>query len=205
MQSLKISRKMFSLMAVFAMMFSLAYLGCNNGGEDEFAAADTDVALNPETAPAVQDTTFTFANGADLGVAGQQVDLTFGATSGNTTDFTLDAPNVLGTDGSPASATGTTTFGSCTFAVTTSTFPAGTGPQVGETITVNPCQVNVATQGVEATGQATTVQILLVLGLTPSAAQQAQVSIADDGTVTVNDVNTGQTVTLEPTGTAGGA
>jgi len=101
-----------------------------------------------------------------------------------------------------------TTFGSCTFLVTVSTFPLP-GPQVGDRFTVNPCQYNVETQDLEATGKATSVHILLKLGLTPSAAQQAQVSIdSATGGVVVNKINTGQSVTLQAvtgsTGSSGG-
>jgi len=62
---------------------------------------------------------------------------------------------------------------------------------------------------VQATGRATVVQILLQLGLVPSRANQANVAIdPTTGTVTVNNVNTGLTVTLHAltgTGTTGTA
>ena len=76
---------------------------------------------------------------------------------------------------------------SCIFTVTSSTFPAGTGPQVGDRITVNPCQYG-STTGIAAAGQATTVQILLQLGATPSVANQATVAIEAAGTVTLTNV-----------------
>jgi hypothetical protein len=77
---------------------------------------------------------------------------------------------------------------------------------VGQQITVNTCQYIVSTGGVQATGNATTVQILLQLGLTPSAVNQASVSIdPTTGVVTVNNVSTGVAVTLVvSTGTSGG-
>jgi hypothetical protein len=62
---------------------------------------------------------------------------------------------------------------------------------------VNPCSINAQTGGLSATGQATAVNILLQLGLVPSAPLQAQVSISPNGTVTVNGVQ-GGTVTLTP-------
>lgn len=88
-------------------------------------------------------------------------------------------------------------FASCIFTVTSSNLP---GVQVGNQITVNPCQYVVATGGVQATGQATTVQILLKLGIVPSAANQASVAInPTPGIVTVNNVNTGISVKLQVT------
>lgn len=65
-------------------------------------------------------------------------------------------------------------------------FPVGPGPQVGQRITVNPCSLGPA--GIRTVGQATTVQILLQLGMVPSAANQAAVSINPTGVVTVNNV-----------------
>lgn len=60
---------------------------------------------------------------------------------------------------------------------------------MGDTITVDPCQVDVETGGVAATGQATTVQILLQLGIIPSEPNQT--------TVTTNPT-TGQVTVINP-------
>jgi hypothetical protein len=45
-------------------------------------------------------------------------------------------------DGTASTATGTTTFGSCTLAVTSSTYPVNTGPQVNNVITLSTCLFN---------------------------------------------------------------
>ena len=154
------------------------------------ATADVAVPLKTTFVPALEGQAFTFPNGgAALSpvLANQTFSLTFSNTSATTPTAT-----VVVTGGGQFVAS--TTFGSCIFTITTSTIP---GVTVGSQITVNPCQVNVRTGGVQATGQATTVQILLQLGITPSAANQASVSIdPNTGIVTVNNVNTGQTVTL---------
>ncbi len=202
-------------------------LGCGGGAgeEDTTKVAASDTATSTPTAlaqtvKAVDGQSFAFSNGSAVSESGgcrpdcsslatQPMTLTFTNTAAPTPTATVTAPTVTGTNGQQASFTGTTTFGSCTFVVTASTFPAGMGPQRGNTITVNPCQVNIKTGGVQATGQATVVQILLQLGLVPSRANQANVAIdPDTGTVTVNNVSTGLTVTLHAltgTGTTGTA
>jgi hypothetical protein len=183
---------------------ALLVLSCGGGGEEAatpvtppttapvaVAASDLAVPVAPATVQTLEAQTFTFSSGAALtpALANQPITLAFTNTTSATPTATVTAPNVRGTDGQPARFAGTTEFGSCTFVVTTSTFPAGSGPQVGDRITVNPCQVNVSTGGVQATGQATTVQILLQLGATPSAANQSTVSInPTTGVVTINNV-----------------
>ncbi|HEV8585275.1 MAG TPA: hypothetical protein VGT02_09935 [Methylomirabilota bacterium] len=85
-------------------------------------------------------------------------------------------------------------FASCRFTIVSSNIA---GLYVGQQITVNPCQYVVSTGTVQATGQATTVQILLQLGQVPSAANQAAVAInPNTGVVTYSNVTTGQAVTL---------
>ncbi len=155
------------------------------------AAGDTKVPMGPMTVKALEGKEFTFASGIQnaMGLTGKPLKVKFTGTTGATPTTTF---TVTGMGGGTAAAT--TRFGSCTFTITTSNI---TGVSVGETITVNPCQYIVATGGVQATGNATTVQILLQLGITPSAANQASVSIdPNTGVVTVNNVNTGVSVTL---------
>ena len=189
---------------------ALALLGCPGGEEAEplkVAASDITIPINTTTVRAVENEPFTFASGEALSpaLANQPVTLTFTNTAAATPAFTVTAPNVRGTDGNPARATGTTVFGSCTFSVTLSTFQPGTGPQVGQTITANPCNVNAATGGIQTT-TLTRVNIRTQLGLTFSQFTVAQIVINPvTGEVTLNNVATGQTVTLQvvtgPSGT----
>src|SRR5260221_12803665 len=51
-----------------------------------------------------------------------------------------------------SSASGTLRFGSCIFVGTASTFAAGSPLSVGQTVTVNPCNLNVGTAGAVANG-----------------------------------------------------
>lgn len=192
------------LMAILAVMAGmLTILGCPSDEEAEVqvAASNAVIPANATTVRAIEGQTFSFPNGAAAlaglapELATQPVTLAFSNTAAATPTFTLTSAG--------RTATGTTRFGSCTFTVTSSNIP---GVNVGEQLTVNVCQVNAQTGGVQATGQATTVQILLQLGITPSQANQASVSIdPNSGVVTINNVNTGVSVTLVvQTGAAGG-
>jgi hypothetical protein len=162
------------------------------------AASSTTVPVNATTVRALENQPFVMPTGAFAGtaLAGQTTTVRFTNTATATPTGTI-------TTASGGTATGNTTFGSCIFTITSSNIP---GVTVGQTITVNPCQYVVATGGVQATGNATTVQILLQLGIVPSAANQASVAIdPNTGVVTVNNVNTGVSVTLVvSTGTSGG-
>jgi len=90
--------------------------------------------LVPATPADFQQTVFTFVEGAAFGLSNIPVTLAAGAFEGNTGDFTLVSGGFI--------ASGQVTIGSCNFAVTTSTFPPGRGPQVGDHIAINPCEVD---------------------------------------------------------------
>ena len=88
----------------------------------------------PATAANLQQTTFNFTDGAIFGLANTPVTLATGTFAGDVGDFALTA--------SGAVASGSVTIGSCTFVVTTSSFPPGQGLQVGDQIVIDPCQVD---------------------------------------------------------------
>ena len=190
-----------SLKLIFTASAAVAALvacGGDSSSSDpvKVAAADTTVSASAASIAGVSGQTFNFPSGVPaLGLSGaSSVKLT--SASSTTTSPTFSLTSGTGT------AAGNLGFGSCVFAITSSNIP---GVTVGQTITVNPCQYNVATKNVQATGQATTVQVLLNLGITPSAANQASVAIdPTTGVVTVNNVNTGVSVTLAVTGATGG-
>jgi len=199
-------KKTFRLMAIAGVLGGmLTILGCSSGNDinevpapAQFASTNTVVPVTAATVPALEGKSFTLPAGAFADVpalATQAVTVTFTGTTTAAPTGTIVAAN--------GTATGTTTFGSCIFTITTSNIP---GVTVGQQITVNPCQYVVSTGGVQATGNATTVQILLQLGIIPSAANQASVSInPTTGVVTVNNVSTGVNVTLViSTGASGG-
>ncbi len=213
-QSWNLSRTMLHLMTVGVLAGAVTLLGCPGGEEQvqpKVAASDVTIPITSTVVRALENQPFTFSSGEALSpaLANQPVALTFTNTAVATPTFTVTAPNVRGTDGNPARATGTTGFGSCTFSVASSTFAAGpppAGPQVGQTITVSLCRVNAATGGIQ-TGRLSPVEIRMELGLTSSQFRLADIVInSATGEVTLNNVATGQTVTLQVvTGTVGGS
>ena len=88
----------------------------------------------PATAANLQQTTFNFTDGTVFGLTNIPVTLATGTFAGDVGDFAL-------TD-SGSVASGSVTIGSCTFVVTTSSFPSDQGLQVGDQIVIDPCQVD---------------------------------------------------------------
>jgi hypothetical protein len=88
----------------------------------------------PATPANLQQTTFTFADGAIFGLAHIPVTLATGTFVGNVGDFALTANGLV--------ASGSLAIGSCTLLVATSTFPGGQGLQVGNQLVLDPCQVD---------------------------------------------------------------
>jgi hypothetical protein len=82
----------------------------------------------------VQQTTFTFTDGAIFGLANTPVTLATGSFLGNVGDFALTAGGFV--------ASGSLVISSCIFLVTTSTFPGAQGPQVGARLVLDPCQID---------------------------------------------------------------
>lgn len=89
--------------------------------------------VDQATASDVNNRSFTFASGAVFHSALVNVSTTLSFTN-NATNFTLSSGG--------GTATGTNRFDSCILTVTTSTYSAGAGPQVGEVITLDPCDFN---------------------------------------------------------------
>ncbi len=183
---------------VGVLVGALTVLGCSGGdnsssGTQEetviIAKNDLAVPVMTDTVASIANQTFTFDSGETLtpALANQPIAVTFNDTTSAAPIATVTAPNVRGTNGQPASFSGRVEFGSCTFVVTSSTFPVGQGPQVGDRITVDPCRLNARTGGIVVSGTATSVQILLALGALPSRANQAIVVInPTTGQVTLN-------------------
>jgi uncharacterized membrane protein len=86
--------------------------------------------IDQATASDVNNQSFTFANGGVFHSALANASTTLCFTD-NATNFTLSSTG--------GTATGTNRFDSCVLTVATSTFTIGAGPQVGEVITLDPC------------------------------------------------------------------
>jgi VCBS repeat-containing protein len=122
---------------------------------------------------------FRFADGGalDTALASQPVTLAFGLFTDDTGPFTLTASHVQGTDGQPASAAGTVVIASCELPLSTSTFIASMGPQAGDVMRIDPCEINPDNGGLilehEATGVRSTSEppqlLPLAVTLTPVA------------------------------------
>ncbi len=173
------------LMVVLSLVASVAACDDEEPRAASVAKENAKIPMSAMTAKAIEGTEFSFTQPVPM-LSPTPFKLKFTMTAATAPAFDM-------TVGSTKAA-GTTRFGSCIFTVTSSNIP---GVTQGQQITVNPCQYVVSTGGVHANGQATTVQILLQLGLIPSAPNQASVSIdPSSGVVTVNNVNTGVSVQL---------
>lgn len=163
--------------------------GCGGGGDPILGVtADTNVATSATIAGAVANTPFSF----DTGVAA------LGTTGATTVQFTsATATPAFNIASGGNTATGNTTFGSCIFAVTSSSFPAGHSLAVGQTVTVNPCSLSVRTTGAVANGQATSRSVALLLGAASSAGATVTVAVSPSGQLTLNGASAGL-VTLVP-------
>lgn len=175
---------------VIAAVATGAVLAACGGGSDAplGVSANTTVSTNSTTASSVTSVPFAFASGVPA----------FGTTGTTTVTFTgtstANVPAKIET--STGSAQVNTTFGSCVFAVAAITGTVGS-LQVGQTITVNPCNINVNTAGQQANGVAQSRAIALVLGAASSAGATVTVGVNPGGQLTLNGNLVG-TVTLVP-------
>jgi len=179
------------LTAAVAMTLS----ACGGGGSEPapvlVAPAAVNLAASPATTAAVAATPFAFPAGvAELGTTAPTT-IVFTAPAGTTTTPAFS----IASEGN--TATGTTTFGSCIFAITSSTFPAGSRLARGNTVVVNPCNINVQTAGLQATGVGATRSVALALGSAVSSGSSITVQVNPGGQLTLNGASVG-TVTLTP-------
>ncbi|WBY03641.1 hypothetical protein PE066_08940 [Ramlibacter tataouinensis] len=125
---------------------------------------------------------------------------TIGATTLVFTDAAATPAFAISADGSTAS--GTTTFGSCIFTVRASTFPPGHPLALGQTVTVNPCNIRVNTAGAVANGVATSRSVALLLGAAASAGASVTIGVTAGGSLSLNG-HIVTTITLTPVTSAG--
>ena len=171
-----------------------AVLVACGGGNDpapapKVATQDASVAASPATVPAVVNTPLVFPGGvAEFGKS-TPVSLTFTSTAASPA-FKIESGGGV--------AKGTTTFGSCVFTITESSFLAPDPLAVGNSIRINPCNLNVNSAGENANGIAESRSIKLQLGTALSSGATVTVVVASDGSVVVNGV-TVTTVETKPT------
>jgi hypothetical protein len=179
--------KLLNLALTLAVAGTLA--GCGGGSDPELvAASNATLAASPTVTSAVANQSFAFASGvADFGTTAATT-VAFTSTS-TTPEFSIASGGDV--------ATGTTTFGSCIFTITASTFPASSPLATGKTITVHPCNITVNTAGQALSTPAETRSVALVLGAAASTGVAVTVDITEGGAITLNGKSAG-TVTLTP-------
>ena len=188
--------KISKILQTLFLAASVATLAACGGGSTTVptpvATSNASIALNPTTGPAflqaLNGQSFSFPGGVpELGTAGPT---TVSFSGGN---FTITSGG--------QTATGPMTFGSCIFKPSASSLlsiPAGT------TITINPCSLEIATNGKTANGVSTNTTVTLKFPSGVSINLVAQVAVFADGTVTVYGIVVGKATVAAPTGATGG-
>lgn len=189
-------KKVFSFAASAAALLALA--ACGGGGGDssaQVAASDVKVSASPTTTDAMANKTFTFESGiAALGTEGTATDLTF--TNG--TSFSASAGG--------KTASGTTGYGSCIFTVKTSSFePTHPLGMIDAPYRIHPCEIEIKSGGVAATGVPASVNARLVLANLASRNVTTAIRILPGGQLMVGEALFGTVPTVPPTGATGGS
>ena len=145
-----------------ALVAALAACGGGGGGSDpapvKVAATNTTANVTALTVPALVTTPAAVASFP----AG------FGSITGATTiSFAGATPTFTITNG-VNTASGPTTFASCILTVTATSFAPGSGLDVGDVLTFNPCTLTATTTGVTANGVAVPRTVVLRL-VTPTS------------------------------------
>jgi hypothetical protein len=180
-----------------ATLAAAALSACLGGGDAEtpvtkIATADIPVPITASTVAAIANQEFAFPAGISDPDSGFQVN--------GDTKLTLTGDSFSIKSSTDGELTGVLSFGSCIFTI--KTVPSGSPYVVGQKFEIKQCNINAATGGVVATGQATAVQILLALGQSTSAKRQAQVIIDPNSSIVyVNGVQGGFITLQAATGT----
>lgn len=146
----KFSRSMFRLMVVLVMVAMLALVGCSD--DDDDGDGDFVDATPADLANLVFG--FTDCGAFDEGLLGDPCVVSFGPFIDNPDDPDTGLGTFTLTSGG-STATGAVTVGSCEYTVTASTFAGGSGPQVGDQFTHDPCEIDEATGAYRGTNQET--------------------------------------------------
>ncbi len=188
---------------LLSFLLASALVGCGGGGGGE--PAPVAVVTQPTTLPASSTTTaavaavpFVFPAGVpDLGTTAA-TSITFTSTAATPAFSIASGGNT---------ATGTTSFGSCIFEITDSTFPAGhrlaatTPPAPPNRITINPCNIKVETAGVSVDAPAEERSVALLLGTAASTGAAVTVDVNPGGQLTINGKSAGEVTIVFVTGT----
>lgn len=176
------------------LLGTLALTGCGGSSSSNPFA--------PATQNDLTNRAFTFATGANATLAAQ-----FGLAANQ--GFTLQFGSFAGTTVAPVTldvgtsvATGTVTLSPCKFLFDRTTFPSGSGPQSGQTITIDPCEVHRSDKTFRLTASAS--QTALSQAAQPVPSSNVALILTSDGVTgsyAVVDLNTRQVFKdLNPSG-----
>jgi len=176
---------------VSSAVLALGLAACGGGGSEGAAVASSNTAVpaSASTTAAVADKSFAFSSGIPaLGTTG----------TSTTLSFTSDSKFAVTSGGS--SASGVTTYGSCIFTVTSSTFTAPHPLALGGTpVRIDPCQIQLQTSGVTA-GATTNTNATLTLGTLVSTPVLVPVVISNSGQVSIGNTVLGTVTVSTATG-----
>jgi hypothetical protein len=181
-----------TLSLLLTLLVATTLVACSDGNgtaQVQVAGTNTTAAVSGTQTAAVVGAPFGYSNGVPV----------FGTTAPTTVVFsnTATTPAFSVTSGGNT-ATGTTTFGSCHFLVTSSTFISPPSPLVvGTTITADPCTIVVNNKGQLANGLCTQYTVQLLLGTRLSDGQPMSICLAENGDVSIGGIVIGK-VTLVP-------
>lgn len=188
------------LAAVFVMVFAFALVACPGDDDEEIRIIEDErVEVNSNTAEILVQAGPITIDGSAFGAAAGDATLTFTDTD----SFTFAQGG--------GTASGGVTFGSCFFTFTASSFAVGTEPQAGQTFSFPQCfllvnAIGAVPGGDEVVGTITLVLIDAAGNRFESEPISVEIRLDDDGTLIINDVDTGIIVppTTGATGTTGG-
>ena len=190
-------------LACMVLAGGLLLTACGGGGSTPVATtpvAATNLSANATATvvSAIGTTPVVFANGfSGVDTAGAPVSVT-GAT---TVAFsgTGATPNVSITNGG-FTASGVTTFGSCIFTFTTSTFPSGHPFSAGRVTRVDPCTLTINTANMTANGFPALKAAQFAFGNFVSNSFNQSVTVNSNGSVTSGNITLGSTTITNVTG-----
>lgn len=178
-------KKLLSALLALSAAFLLSSCGSGGGGDDTTKVAQSNVTTpaTAETLGALQGKPFHFPGGIpDLGFT-DPATLTITGTGPNP-PFKIESGGVA--------VEGTLAFGSCIFTLTSPEAYAG------QSITIDHCTVTVGSEG-KPVGTFTS-YVELVLGAAKGLIEDVEITVTDDGRVTVSGTLFGQAVIVEVTG-----
>jgi hypothetical protein len=191
-----LDKRFFSLLAV--AVAGVALTGCfwDSGSDSTLAVASTDLttAASETTIAAVVNTDYEFAAVPVFGTDSTTIVSFTSATA--TPAFSIRSAGMA--------ATGVTTFGSCIFTVTASTFPSSAPLALGKVLEVEPCALKVKIKGVQAGNQVASLATEFILGTLTSGSVTKTVTIDANGTVSVGGIVLGSVTLVQSTGATGG-